>query len=260
MLGYAAATGLAGAAAVAVGTAPAAAAASAATSPAYRFDLLFNVPDTDNLQGLAYRRGRFIAGFDVGDGSGILREYTRSGTKLKESAPLAVGHAAEVAVEDRTGLLYVATGGGTNPTKVNVVDWTPKAPKIVRTVDVGYLGNSGLVAVDNRRHGLLIHAGPNDQGPFVFAFTDMDGTERSRFNLPYQGVPQGLEMAGDKILYYTNNTITVLSRTGTILETITIPETGESEGLAVAPIGRGARVFFGYNKPNRVYEMKPVFH
>lgn len=255
VLGYAAATGIAGATALAAGAAP----AIAATSRTYDFEPAFTVPDTGNLQGLAYRRGRFIAGFDVGDGNGVLREYSATGEKIKESAPLAVGHAAEVAVEDATGLLYVATGGGTNPTKVNVVDWTPDAPRVVRTIDVGYLGNSGLVAVDNLRDGLLIHAGPNDQGPFVFAFTDMDGTERSRFGLPYQGVPQGLEMARDKILYYTNNTITVLSRTGEILEVITIPESGESEGLAVAPAGTGTRVFFGYNKPNRVYAMTPVF-
>lgn len=139
------------------------------------------------------------------------------------------------------------------------MDWSGE-PEVVRTIDLGSLGNSGLVAVDNRRDGLLVHAGPGDQGPFVFAFTDLDGTVRSTFDLGYQGVPQGLEMAGDKVLYYTNDTITVLDRAGTILEAIDIPLTGESEGLAVAPAGRGTRVFFGYNKPNRVYAMKPVFH
>lgn len=248
------AAGLAGAAALTTGAVPAVAAARS-----YTFDLVFNVPDADNLQGLAYRRGRFLAGFDVGDGNGVIREYDRSGTKIKESDPLPIGHAAVVSVEDATGLLYVATGGGTNPTKINVVDWRPSSPRVIRTIDAGYLGNSGLVAVDDRRRGLLIHAGPNDQGPFVFAFTDLNGKERSRFNLPYQGVPQGLEMARDKVLYYTNDTITVLSREGAILQTISIPLTGESEGLAVAPAGRGTQVYFGYNKPNRVYAMKPVF-
>lgn len=187
----------------------------------------------------------------------MIREYDMAGTRRKESAPLAVGHAAEVSVDDVTGLLYVATGGGTNPTKVNVVDWAPARPRIVRTIDLGSLGNSGLVAVDNGRRGLLVHAGPDDQGPFVFAFTSLDGTVRSTFHLPYQGVPQGLEMAGEKILYYTNDTITVLDRAGTILRTIDIPLTGESEGLAVAATGRGTRVFAGYNKPNRIYAMRP---
>lgn len=254
-LGYAGTAGLAGAAALTFGAVPA---ASAATTRSYEFRLVFNVPDTDNMQGLAYRGGRFLVGFDVGDGNGVIREYDRAGTRVKESAPLPVGHAAEISVDDATGLLYVATGGGTNPTKVNVVDWAPSAPRVVRTIDVGYLGNSGLVAVDPRRRGLLIHAGPDDQGPFVFAFTDLDGAERSRFGLPYQGVPQGLEMAGDKILYYTNDTITVLSRDGRILQVIPIPLSGESEGLAVAPVGRATRVFAGYNKPNRVYAMTPV--
>ncbi|NYE14483.1 hypothetical protein [Actinomadura citrea] len=253
VLGFAGAATLAGAAALA-GARPA-----AADGRTYTFDLLFNVPHTDNMQGLAYRRGRFYVGFDVGGGHGVIREYDRDGTTLKESAPLAVGHAAEISVRDRDGLLYVATGGGTNPTKVNVVDWSGE-PEVVRTIDFGSLGNSGLVAVDNRRDGLLVHAGPGDQGPFVFAFTDLDGTVRSTFDLGYQGVPQGLEMAGDKVLYYTNDTITVLDRAGTTLEAIDIPLTGESEGLAVAPAGRGTRVFFGYNKPNRVYAMKPVFH
>ncbi|WP_433472100.1 hypothetical protein ACQPZP_24755 [Spirillospora sp. CA-142024] len=252
VLGHAGAATLAGAAVLA-GARPA-----AADGPSYTFDLVFNVPHTDNMQGLAYARGRFYVGFDVGGGNGVIREYDRDGTTLKESAPLAVGHAAEISVRDRDGRLYVATGGGTNPTKVNVVDWRGE-PEIVRTIDFGSLGNSGLVAVDNRRDGLLVHAGPGDLGPFVFAFTDLKGNVRSTFDLGYQGVPQGLEMAGDKVLYYTNNTITVLDRAGTILDAITIPLTGESEGLAVAPAGRGTRVFFGYNKPNRVYAMKPVF-
>lgn len=253
-LGYAGAAGLTGAAAL-VGVARPAAAARA-----YTFELVFNVPDTGNIQGLAYRRGRFYVGFDVGNGQGVIREYDRSGRKLKESAPLDVGHAAEVSVRDADGRLYVATGGGTNPTKVNVVDFARPEPKIVRTIDLGSLGNSGLVAVDNRRDGLLVHAGPNDQGPFVFAFTDLRGRVRSKFTLPYVGVPQGLEMAGDKVLYYTDNTITVLSRRGTVLRSIAIPLTGESEGLAVAPAGHGTRVFVGYNKPNRIYVMKPDFH
>ena len=53
---------------------------------------------------------------------------------------------------------------------------------------------------------------------------------------------------GDKVLCCTNGTITGLSRTGTILDTISIPLGGESEGLAVA----GNRVFAGCTKPNRV--------
>ncbi|MFD0533803.1 hypothetical protein ACFQY7_08425 [Actinomadura luteofluorescens] len=188
VLGFAGAATLAGAAALA-GARPAAAA-----ERSYTFDLLFDVPHSDNMQGLAYRRGSFYVGFDVGGGHGVIREYDREGATLKESAPLAVGHAAEISVRDRDGLLYVATGGGTNPTKVNVVDWSGE-PEVVRTIDFGSLGNSGLVAVDNRRDGLLVHAGPGDQGPFVFAFTDLDGTVRSTFDLGYQGVPQGLEMA-----------------------------------------------------------------
>ncbi|MEV0407602.1 hypothetical protein [Actinoallomurus sp. NPDC050550] len=243
--------GLAGAAALVAEAGP-------ASARAYAFDLVFNVPDSGNIQGLAYRRGRFYVGFDVGGGNGVIREYDRSGTKLKETRPLAVGHAAELSFRPADGMLYVATGGGTNPTKVNVVNIAARDPKIVRTIDFASLGNSGLVAVDPRRDGLLVHAGPGDQGPFVFAFTDLNGRVRSTFNLPYQGVPQGLEMAGDKILYYTNNKITVLNRRGRILDTIDIPLTGESEGLAVAPAGRGTRVFFGYNKPNRVYAMRPV--
>ncbi|MEV5747449.1 hypothetical protein AB0L00_06490 [Actinoallomurus sp. NPDC052308] len=253
LLAYAGGAGLAGATALVAGAAP-------ASARAYEFDLVFNVPDTDNMQGLAYRRGRFYVGFDVGNGMGVIREYDRSGTKLKESRPLAVGHAAELSFRDADGMLYVATGGGTNPTKVHVVDIAADDPSIVRTIDFASLGNSGLVAVDNRRDGLLVHAGPGDQGPFVFGFADLNGRVRSTFPLPYQGVPQGLEMAGDKILYYTNNRITVLNRQGRILDAIDIPLTGESEGLAVAPAGRGTRVFFGYNKPNRVYAMKPVFH
>ncbi|HEU5025164.1 MAG TPA: hypothetical protein VFV01_09625 [Spirillospora sp.] len=252
-LGLAGAAALAGAATLAGTARPAAAA-----ERSYTFELVFDVPDTGNMQGLAYQHGRFFVGFDVGGGKGVIREYRPDGTKVKESAPLAVGHAAEVSVRRADGLLYVATGGGTNPTKVNVVDWTGE-PRIVRTIDFGSLGNSGLVAVDDERDGLLVHAGPGDNGPFVFAFTDLDGNVRSTFPLGYQGVPQGLEMSGDKVLYYTNDTITVLDRAGTILEAITIPLAGESEGLAVAPAGRGSRVFVGYNKPNRVYAMTPAF-
>ncbi|GAA4499417.1 hypothetical protein GCM10023191_046310 [Actinoallomurus oryzae] len=251
MLGYAGAAGLAGAGIV-VGARP----ASAST---YGFDQLFELPDTDNMQGLAYRRGRYYVGFDVGDGHGVIRVYDGSGNKLKETTQLAVGHAAELSFRDRDGHLYVATGGGTNPTKVHVVDIAAANPQVIRTIDFASLGNSGLVAVDNRRDGLLVHAGPDDDGPFVFAFAGFDGTVRSKFTLESQGVPQGLEMARDKILYYTNNTITVLSRKGAILEVINVPEAGESEGLAVAEAGTRTRVFVGYNKPNRVYAMRPAF-
>lgn len=262
-LGYAGGmTAAALTASLVAGTGQAAAAAGNPARPprSYRFDLLFDVPHDDNMQGLAARGDSYFVGFDVGGGDAVIREYDRRGMLLKESAALPLGHVAEISFRAADGLLHAVTGGGGNPTLVRTVDFDADEPAIVGTLDFSALGNAGLVAVDNARDQLLVHAGPSDEGPFTFAYADFEGRLGDTFELPGQGVPQGLEMWRDRILYYTNNKITLLDREGSITGTIDIPLSGESEGLGVLPTRTGAQLLVGYNAPNRVYRVRPDLH
>jgi hypothetical protein len=218
---------------------------------------LFQVKNTDNMQGLAYANGHFYVSFDLGNGEGRIQEYTSSGKLVKDSGPLPISHAASITWNRQNGLLYVTNGGGHNPTKIYLVDFRPKHPKVVATINLSRLGNSGLTAIDNVRHMMWVHTAKNDYSDITFSYCTFTGKVVRQFKLKNLGVPQGLDVYNHKLYYYTDNRITVLEESGKILRTIVLHESGESEGLAVVKT-KAPYLVIGYNHPNRFYAVKGI--
>ncbi|MDQ1514055.1 MAG: hypothetical protein QOC59_1897, partial [Microbacteriaceae bacterium] len=73
---------------------------------------------TGNQQGLAVSGGHVFVTTDLTLGRARIDEYDGSGSLLHTMGPLALGHAAEVAVRESTGELYVANGGPGTRTQV----------------------------------------------------------------------------------------------------------------------------------------------
>ncbi len=61
----------------------------------YTFVKLFDVPSTENQQGLAFGAGSHFVTFDIGGGQARIVEYNSSGTQLKRTGGMALGHSAE---------------------------------------------------------------------------------------------------------------------------------------------------------------------
>jgi hypothetical protein len=237
-------------------------AASADPGVSYTFSKIFDTPYGGNQQGLAYANGSHYVSFDEGSDNGRIIQYNASGTEVKRSGLLPLGHAAEIAYRQADGNFYVATGGDTNPTYVSVVDMRPATPVVKRTYDFTSLGNNGMVAIDNKNDRMVVFAGPGG-GPHTIAYANFSGTITSQFTVPYSGVPQGIEAVGDQILYLTSasdksyNTITVFGSTGTKLYAINVPIANESEGLAADY--QSNKVYLGFHGPRQVYAMSPAF-
>lgn len=216
----------------------------------------FQVKNSENMQGLAYGNGYFYVGFDIGKGMGRIQEYTSSGKLVKDSGPIPTAHTASISYNVQDGMLYVANGGGTNPTKIFVVDFKLKQPKVIRTIDLSRLGNSALAAIDNAKHVMWVHTAKNDQSDITLSECTFTGKVLKQFHLKNQGVPQGLDVYEGKLYYYTDNRITVIDEnTGKILRSLSIHENGESEGLAVVG-GKMPYLVIGYSHPNRFYAVK----
>ena len=230
-------------------------------STAYSFHKRFTVPFARNQQGLAHADGLHYVAFDVGGGSGRILAYDSSGTEVKRSPVLPLGHAAEVSYRHADGNLYVAIYGGGAGLKVGVVDMRPTTPRLVRTYDFSSLGRLGMVAIDNARDQMVLKSGPRD-GPHTFTTTDMSGRVLHRFTDVSQGLGQGLEVVGDDLLLLTSapgfshNTITVYSRTGTIRSKITVPVADEGEGLSVDH--RTGQLHVGF-RDHAVYAVSPAY-
>lgn len=224
----------------------------------YVFDLVFHLPDSGNMQGLTYYNGYYYVGFDVGGGNGVIRKYNGAGKKVKESGPIAIGHAAELAYRVSNNRIYVANGGGTFPTYVYEVNMDAATPSITKTLDFTALGNAGLLAIDNDRDLLLVHTAPSDSGQLLFSFSDFNGNILHQFSMPNQGVPQGLAISQNQIYYYTNNKITILDYFGNIMNVMPIPKSGESEGLTISGDYLTPSITVGYNAPNRLYALRSV--
>src|SRR6266542_3028720 len=90
---------------------------------------------------------------------------------------------------------------------------------------------------------------------------DFDGTILSQFNITDSRFPQGIEVLGNEILYYTSgitaNRIDVYSVTGTKLYAIPVPISAEAEGLSIDETTR--TVYIGTRGPDAVYKMSPAF-
>lgn len=225
----------------------AAANAPAAAGPGagHTFTRLFDTPYAQNQQGLAWADGYHYVGFDMGGGQSRVVVYDDTGKEIRRSGLLPLGHAAELSFRQADGNLYVATGGGSNPTYVNVVDMRPATPVVRRTYDFTALGNNGMVAVDNANDRMVVFAGPTG-GPYTVAFADFSGTVSSRFTLPDLGTPQGIEVVDGTVLYYTSaegfthNTVTVLGTSGAVLDTIDVPIANEGRASRSTPPPTGS--------------------
>ena len=211
---------------------------------------MFLLSTSDNMQGLTFYNDHFYVGFDVGKGSGVIRKYTTAGEEVGMSQPLQIGHSAELAYRKANGKIYVANGGGATPTKIFEVDFD--ADKVLNVLDFTHLGNAGLVAIDNKNDLLLLHTSKDNLDIINFHVSTFDGEVIEAFSIPNQGVPQGLDIQGEEIYYYTNDLVTVMDFDGDILRQINVEKDGESEGLTIA----GKYVVYGYSGSNRLYAKK----
>jgi hypothetical protein len=236
--------------------------ASADAGTTYTYTKIFDTPYLENQQGLAYADGYHYVSFDMGSDQGRIIKYTATGTEVKRSGLLALGHAAEIGFRQADGKFYVATGGGSNPTYVNVVDMRPTTPVITQTYNFTSLGNNGMVAIDNTNDRMVVFAGPS-AGPHTIAFANYSGTITSQFSIPNTGTPQGIEVVGSEILYLTSasdksyNTITAYSFTGTKLYSKNVAVANESEGLSVN--NQTNEVYLGFHNPRWVYKVTPAW-
>jgi len=228
----------------------------------YTFTKIFNVPSTENQQGLAFGGGSHFVTFDIGSGQARIVQYNSSGAELKRTPGLPMGHGAEVSYSQANGNLYIANGGlSGSPTYVYEVNMRLDPPVIVRTIDFSSLGFNGMVAVDNGNGRLVVFTGPNG-GPYTVSTVDFDGTILSQFSIAEPlGTPQGIEMIGNEILYYTSqktdNNIAIYSAAGRKLYSIPVPIANEGEGLSIDEATR--TVYVGTHGPNTVYKMSPAF-
>lgn len=216
---------------------------------------LFDIQTEDNLQGVTYWDGLYYVGFDVGKGLGKIRVYNVKGKLIKETDPLAIGHTAELDFRNKNGRLYIANGGGKNPTKVLEIDMTVKNPSITKTLDLSQLGHAGLLAVDNENDTLVIHTADNDHVAPKISFVDFNGQLLKQFTIPYQGIPQGIEVHNEMIYFQTNSLISIINKNnGQVIDQIAVNEPGENEGIAIYSEGKKTYYIYSYRFNNRLYK------
>jgi hypothetical protein len=214
-----------------------------------------------NQQGLAIGRvdgaTRLFTGVDVGGGNARIDEYDLTGRHLASSAPLPVGHAAELAVGD-DGLLYVSNGSATASTRIAVVD--PAGWTVQRTIDAGALGVNGMIAA-NPSGGFLVFANLPGR-PYTVTPMTGDGSLGTSVPVPDPGgLPQGLEVVDGQWWVYSSltpgNRITKVDpATGQRIDTVELAMPGEGEGEAVDP--STGLVYVGCHSPDRFGVLEPV--
>lgn len=216
--------------------------------------LLFTVENDWNMQGLEYYEGNFIIGYDRGKGNGIIEVRNKEGQILKKSDLLKIGHSSELVVNKNNGKLYVSNGGGKIGTKVYELELDGNI-NIEKEYDFSELGNSGLVTIDQEKNNFIIHTAKDDKGTHKFTVCSLDKEEIKSFNIDNIGIPQGIEHLNGKIYFYTNDKITVIDiEKEVVLKWYNIEEKGESEGLAIEGERDRIKLYYGYNKRNRIYE------
>lgn len=246
----------------------------------YRVRDLFRVA-AGNQQGLAVQDGIFYVGYDNGDGTSRIERYDGNGNRFPLTlSPLAIGHAAELAYSTTTRLLYAVNGGAANPTTVWALE--PQAadgPSALRaTYDLSRLGNNGMVAVDDAKSRLLVFAGSAGNytvTPLSLAdatttnadgttTTVPDGTLGASLPIVIEGIPQGIEVVGDRLWVYTS--LTKRNRiaqydlaTASLAVGSDLMNPGEGQGLAarLAPDGTTS-LYVGTHSVNRVGVLEPV--
>jgi hypothetical protein len=208
-------------------------------------------------QGLTYAGGFYYIGYDVGNGNGYVERYTKAGNLDSNFGGVAIPtrHTSELAYRPADGRLYAASGGGKEPAIVYRIAGDGRSVDF--TYDFTQFGNSALIAIDRENDLLLLSSTQSngDAGNPTFRLIDWNNNNRivKEFNIPFQGIPQGLETYNGIIYYYTNNKITLLDQTGKILAKWTFNISGESEGLTLVMENGTTYLAVGYNPPQRIY-------
>ncbi len=232
----------------------------------------FPVFQGGNQQGLTYGGGSLWVCFDTGEGLGRIVRYSLSGTVLKRSPELPLGHCAEIAYREADNTIYAVdyTKGGVTA-NVRVVDMSLPTPAVVRSFDVADYGLGQMVAIDNARDQLLVKGGTAPYRFNFFALSGAKGTTTMQWlrQVTYQprlGTPQGLEVVGDEFLFLSSyagggsishNRIHTFTLGGTYKRSLHVPLARESEGLA---LDRATNVLYlGFHRPKAVYEMVPAY-
>ena len=224
-------------------------------------NLLFNIKNKHNFQGITFFKNYFYCGFDVGSGHGKIVKYDKFGKEISETRSMLVGHCADLGYRSKTNNIYIANGGGHNLTSVYVVNFAKSS--ILSTLNYNSLGTSALLAIDNVHDYLILHTVRNsgDNGNPTFTIINLANMHViNTFNISTKGIPQGLETDGKNIYLYTNNKITVLDYKGSIITTYYIHKTGESEGITIALENGIPFLAIGYNSPNRIYALRGLKH
>ena len=233
----------------------------------YRLTKLFSIPADGNMQGLAFADGNYFIGFDAGNGMGKIDEFSSGGRFLRTSGLLPIEHAAELAFRKADACLYVSNGQPDAPVHIYAVNMNGEKPDITNRITPDTPGYGGLVAVDNDRDVMIISTNSikigiggrfsNSGSTVTFYTCDFAGKVKSRFTLPYMGVPQGIEALGGSIYFYTNNRITVIREDGKIIRKIDLNESGESEGMTSAVQDGRTVLTVGYSYPGRIFMLNP---
>lgn len=229
-----------------------------ATAAAYHE---FFVNQGMNNQGLAYYNGFYYVSYDVGGGNGMVERYAAGGTldSTYGGVSIPINHAADIAYRVADGLIYVASGGGAEPTYVRKLAANGKS--VTASIDFTAYGNSALCAIDNVNDMLILHStltgGDGGLPTFTFfSFADLS-TPLTQFTLPATlGVPQGMDVFENTIYFYTNNKVTMISYDGEVRGNFSIGVPGESEGIAITADYGNAFIAVGYNTPRRVMTLR----
>lgn len=215
---------------------------------------LFDIKIKDNLQGVAYWDGYYYVGYDVGKGFGKIRKYNTHGELIQETGSLAIGHTAEMDFRNKNDMLYVANGGGKNPARIFEINMTSKTPYISKTLELSSLGKAGLLAIDNENDTLVVHTADNDQEAPKISVIDFNGNVLKQFTIPYQGIPQGLEVHNGIIYFQTNSLISMINFSGQVIGQTAVNEPGENEGIAIFSTAKEIYYLYGYRFNNRLYK------
>lgn len=208
------------------------------------FNEVFKVAPEYNQQGLAFDGQYYYVGFDMGKQEGMIIQYDDQGIETKRSGLLPIGHAADLAYH--AGYLYVANGGGKNPTKVAKVN--AALDQVVEQIDLSKYGQAALLAIDHKGR-LILHTAGHDRADHVFTFLDEYYNLSKQFFVPHIGRPQGLDYDGKVLYFYTDDLISIISTKGQVLRQIKVQQPkGESEGIALVQ----GDIAIGYNRHNRI--------
>lgn len=219
-----------------------------------RYKLLFNLNTNENMQGLASYNGYFYVGFDLGNGQSKIVKYNSTGKKVSETQNMRINHCAEIAYQNKTGKLFVSNGGGDNATHVYEIDFN--STKIIKDYNLGILGDSALLAIDNVHNYLILHtvvSGGDKGNPTITIINLANMSKVASFKIKNEGIPQGLESDGRNIYLYTNNKTTVMDYKGRIASIYDVTEKGESEGMTLATVNGKGIMTIGFNNSDRIY-------